>query len=383
MAKVPLISQHESWISIDPIQGCPAKCVYCYLGPLDLYLSRPQLIESSASAVYEKLLSHPHFQKNILGIQVPISPICIGNYTDMLLTNANKRFLCSMLQKHQELIPETPVCVITKGQLDREFLSEINALNIKIFLGISISFFSHNTIFERGMPSEDIRLLNFELARQYSNLFPFHFWRPITSLNLTKANIGTLMSRISDAGATGSIITGLKFGDSLKEAFQNPNNPLSEYFSYHQMGDNQSEIFEDSLKDAIIVQAKAIGYPIFFHTSCLISYLIKQPDYNGTFRLPHLKNKCLASNCPDEQRARCFDFKSQFKSPTKSLLENIASHIDLELSKIEYSENLEAIIIDAELSQDQQAFLTHATSFPIKVQKTTSTIEWFGSINIS
>ena len=40
---VPLVAEHDSWITVDPIVGCPADCAYCYLGPLGLRATRPTL----------------------------------------------------------------------------------------------------------------------------------------------------------------------------------------------------------------------------------------------------------------------------------------------------------------------------------------------------
>lgn len=27
----PVIDQHASWLAVNPIQGCPKKCAYCFL----------------------------------------------------------------------------------------------------------------------------------------------------------------------------------------------------------------------------------------------------------------------------------------------------------------------------------------------------------------
>ena len=59
---VPLIAQHVSWLSMDPLLGCPAQCSYCYLHPLGLTKSKPHEYIPPEQA-YRSLLNHPHFKK--------------------------------------------------------------------------------------------------------------------------------------------------------------------------------------------------------------------------------------------------------------------------------------------------------------------------------
>ena len=50
---VPLVSEHDTWISVDPVTGCLANCTYCYLGPLGLRGRRPRIRVSPAELAAE------------------------------------------------------------------------------------------------------------------------------------------------------------------------------------------------------------------------------------------------------------------------------------------------------------------------------------------
>lgn len=123
MADALPIAQHESWISLDPVQGCPAQCVYCYLGPQELLHQEPHILESPR-VVYQKLVESPFFDKQRSFIKTTESrrPICVGNYTDMGLTPANRGYLLELLSEHQRVLPDVPVCIVTKGVLSETFL---------------------------------------------------------------------------------------------------------------------------------------------------------------------------------------------------------------------------------------------------------------------
>ena len=72
-----LISYHDTWISLDPIQGCPYECVYCVLRHAgNTGIKKPRQVVSPKETV-ERLLRYPFFVKGS-------TYLAIGNETDML-----------------------------------------------------------------------------------------------------------------------------------------------------------------------------------------------------------------------------------------------------------------------------------------------------------
>ena len=180
-----------------------------------------------------------------------------------------------------------------------------------------------------------------------------------------------------------SVITGLKFGDNLAEIFR-----ANEQHIFHRFFRDQSrdyylvnEVFEPEVQETILSVAQELDYPVYLHTSCAVSALLGQPDYNATFRLPHLEAKCLASTCPSTQRERCFNFRECYPVPSKALLEQVAQYLDLPSTSITYEERRDTILVDRVLTQEEQTYLTQVTSFPVRGKDLVPTLEWIGSIN--
>ncbi len=381
---IPLVAQHESWISLDPVQGCPASCVYCYLEPKGLTRKVPEASSENLDAIYRKLVESQYFEKSFVeeGSVGKNIPIAIGNYTDMCLTHKNRHLLLSLLRKHREYMPTVPVCIVTKAILDHAFLEEINQIGITIIFFISLSFLP--TRLEKGTPPIEARLANFRRIASFPDLKAIHFWRPVTSISIPDQE--TALRRINelkDAGARASVITGLKFGHNLAKIFRlNEQHAFYAFFKKHIMQDHlKNEIFEQHVQEAILSAAKEQAYPVYLHTSCAVSYVLSQPDYNATFRKPHLEARCLTSTCPSAQRARCASFQRKFALPSEELLQQVARHLGIHRSMVAYSERKDTILIDRILDQEEQTYLTQATSFPVRGKNLLPTLEWVGSIN--
>lgn len=380
----PLVAQHESWISLDPVRGCPASCVYCYLEPQGLTRMVPKVPEHTPEALYEGLLEYQYLEKSKFS-DVFVDrrfPIAIGNYTDMCLTVKNRQYLLTLLHEHKQRMPKVPVCIVTKAVLDQAFLGSVNELGITVIFFISLSFLPMKL--EKGTTSIEARLQNFERIAQFEHIRAIHFWRPVTSLSVPDhAAALKQIEQLQDSGASVSVMTGLKFGNNLSKTFSsNEQHALHKFFEANVVQEHlKNEILEPEVQEIILSVAREKGYPVFLHTSCAVSSLLEQPDYNATFRKPHLDSKCLASVCTAVQRERCSDFKSQYVLPSETVLEQVAQYLNLPSTSVTYLEEQEVIVAGCVLTQEEQTFLTQATGFPVRGQSLVPTLEWIGSIN--
>lgn len=372
---VPIVAQHETWVSLDPIQGCPATCDYCFLGPQHLTHRAPrQLCEPSA--LYDALLDTPH-----LGNPHRFDALCIGNYTDMCLTPANRAYFLAVLREHRRRLPDQPLCVITKAVLSERFLDEVAASGVAVVFFISLSFMPHR--YEAGTPSPEQRLENFTRIAGYPQLAAVHFWRPLTPLSVsTPRAVEEQLQQLIAHGARLSVVTGLKFGPSLQTAFQDAVHPLHPYFTEAQQHSTlQHEVFEPWLKETVIRTAHNHNYPTYFHTSCALSYLWGQPDFNATFRPPHRASVCLQSMCPPAQRAICDRYAADYPTPTTQQLRMVSHVLDVGDEVVQFEASQGVIVVDAPLTQAQQTYLTQTTRFPVRGQGLIHSIEWIGSIH--
>jgi|GEM_PF-1097071 DNA repair photolyase/NTP pyrophosphatase (non-canonical NTP hydrolase) len=381
---IPLVAQHESWISLDPVQGCPASCVYCYLEPSGLTRRIPGDPIEAPESTYQRLSEYHYLEKSRFS-DVPVGrsfPIAIGNYTDVCLTSKNRQFLLAALAHHKQRMPAVPVCIVTKAALELAFLETINRIGVKVIFFISLSFLPSQ--FEKGAPPAKARLKNFERIALFDNIEAVHFWRPVTSVSIpNRTAAASQIELLKSAGAKLSVVTGLKFGDNLAKTFRaNEQHPFHEFFSaWAEQSHLQNEILEPDVQEVILSVAQELSYPVFLHTSCAVSYVLEQPDYNATFRKPHLETRCLASTCPSAQRKRCFSFKARFTAPSQTLLEQVARYLDLPSASVTYSVQREVIFVDCVLTQEEQTYLTQATGFPVRGKDLVPTLEWIGSIN--
>jgi len=279
-------------------------------------------------------------------------------------------------------MPEVPVCIVTKAALDLTFLEEINQIGIAVIFFISLSFLPAKL--EKGAPPTEARLENFGRIAQFSNLNAVHFWRPVTSISVPDRAAATRqIDLLKSSGARVSVVTGLKFGNNLARTFRsNENHAFHEFFKDHVAQDHlKNEIFEPDIQEMILSSAKDMSHPVYLHTSCAVSYVLARPDYNATFRKPHLEARCLVSTCPSAQRARCSGFQANFAFPSETLLQQVADYLGIPHNAVAYSERRDIIFVDRVLTQEEQTYLTQATSFPVRGKDLVPTLEWIGSIN--
>src|SRR5687768_6686868 len=97
-AAVPLVAEHDSWITVDPILGCPADCAYCYLGPLGLRAARPEM-RATPEMVVAAVEDHLYGRRaGVIDPAYDKTPLCVGNYTDMVLTRPNRDALVRIVE---------------------------------------------------------------------------------------------------------------------------------------------------------------------------------------------------------------------------------------------------------------------------------------------
>ena len=377
-----LVSQHVSWISVDPIYGCPASCAYCYLLPLSLTRRKPtNLLKLAPRQIYKQLQDFKYLDKSIFSCKLPLEfqPIAFGNYTDMCMTPKNKEFLYQLLQEHERVKPETPACILTKAKLDDQFLQRLSQLKIQLLFFISLSFLSSE--FEQGTPPVEARLQNFKLIAQYENMKAIHWWRPITSINVPdRKAVERQLDLLQLHEAQVSIIIGLAYGSKLSSDLEADDNPLQQYFLAHRR-ENRELIFENWIQKEILGAARGRGYPVFTGTACAISYVLEKPCYRAGFRKPFYEQSCLSSNCSAKQKKRCQKYAQANSYPSQLLLRELADYLNMAPEKIRYSDEEEVIIVEANLPQEELNFLTQATNFAVTSTTVTNNLEWQTSLS--
>jgi hypothetical protein len=304
-AAVPLVAEHDSWITVDPILGCPADCAYCYLGPLGLRATRPAVRASPemvVAAVEDYLGGR---RAGVIDPAYDNTPLCIGNYTDMVLSRPNRDALVRIVELLGERVPRRPVVVVTKGRLDPDLLAALDRPGLPIYWFLSQSMGRLTGLpLERGPIADlDTTLDNARLVSRTTHQKAVHFWRPfVAELRQSRADLRTLVGRLATSGLSCSVAVGLTRGPGVPLRDERLVTLLDRSMAAPA---EQWEVFDaDGWEDAREAAAAA-GYPLYRNTSCALALLSGQPEALGTWRPPYAEHRCLPATCPLGQRGRC------------------------------------------------------------------------------
>jgi len=338
-----ILSYHDTWISIDPIQGCPYKCEYCVLRHAGNTGMRPRQIISPKECV-ERLLNYPLFVKDK-------TFLAIGNETDML-HNLNVDYLISLLTEISAINILNPIALITKAPLSDKILQrirEIPDLTVVLFL----SYSGLGQTYEPNFTDQQFRA-NFNIAK--ANGFPIvHYWRPLLPDNSSPMAIREMLSFVSRV-ADATVFIGLKLHPELTPIItqggtvQVPNRLLDEF----------GEWLEPEIIKRVYDEAKSICpfYPLYRHTSCALAYVLSRPNHTATV---YREDVCPPSQCPLEQRQICINSRH---IPTEA---EIAQTISVLRHNYKFVRRDDRVVVNGEFSQEEFTFMLHNLNCPLEV----------------
>jgi DNA repair photolyase len=371
---------HDSWFAFDPIIGCSNNCSYCFLGTRGWRNTKPSLrIKSDKSKDINKLIQVEYKtiinnflyktanskRLNELGIQ----PISIGNKTD-ILQKANRECLMSFLKIHDQSGKKTPVVLITKENISREFLNEVKEFSFDIYFFISLSYLSQK--FEPKIKPYKKRIdalkdiKNHIDLEKIKNIKLVHYWRPMTDLSENENYMKILNDAKDIFNCTIGI--GLKVFQKLYDYFKTDYPNLQTYVNdkYSASIQEDEEILPSFNKDAI-KYANKIEHPFFKHTSCAISYLQKKADYNGS-----MWRDDFCDYCEKDQKKKCFEFKINYSNSFQKIKTNLEILTNATISdKDDYIE-----IMDKALTQEEISLYTHIAGKPIYSKSVRFSLVW-------
>lgn len=339
-----LISYHDTWISIDPVRGCPYQCAYCVLQYGGTTGIPPQTVATPAKCV-EELLSYPLF---VFGY----TPLAVGNETDML-HSGNVDCLVALLEEMRCAHITNPVVLITKAPLTDAVLNRIRAVGLKEVV-FFLSYSGLGKDYEPNFSDEQLRE-NFTLVKKHG--FPVvHWWRPLLTENTTQQAVERMLSFASGV-ADASIFVGLKLHPELNRIL------LADAVVKmpEEMRLQCGEWLPDDTVRRIYATARHLcpAYPLYRHASCALAKVRKAPNHTATvFRA----DICPASHCPAMQREVCEQTRRP-PSPERilSVIKTLGRPLDVALHP-------DSIEINGEISQEEFSYLLHRLNFPLRVR---------------
>ena len=384
---IPLVSQHDTWVSLDSITGCPADCAYCFVRRYRKTGVRPVASVAPDKAVQgliEYLQKASEFlkAKEIETLRI----VCLGNYTDMFMSRDTRRYAIEYAQLHHQQLPKVPIVFVTKAVLDLETVDGLDNIGHPILVFVSQSFLTSyqtgDARYEKGVASPEESCNNLRLLAQSNHLIPLHFWRPLTYINLpNEAAAFEQISMIHEAGAIASVAVGLKYGRFLQKEFVGVNSPLRSLLvdCHEDMYSPLGEVFPLQLRDITLRVGREVGHPVYLNTSCAVSIALTIPEYLRTWRPPIRRVRCDPASCPDHQRARCLE-QDQNRVPSRNLMDQLCDTLMVPKSGVDWDSSSETIVVNSTLTQELQCRLIHLTGFRLRPLVVQASREWIGTV---
>lgn len=318
----------KSYLSISSYVGCTVNCTYCILSPIKIVPMRPIKVIDETELI-NNVLNSRYFEKDK-------TVLCLNNRTDPFITEDVKRSTFKILELLDSKKLKNIVTIITKC-----LLTEEDAIYLDKFKNIRIVI----TVTYNGLP-KNIQPIDKKIQEETminiskcNNVKLIHQFRPIIpGINDTEKTIREVVD-FAQEYCDATVYQGIRVNNIIKERLQK-----KDYFydgkmdNHKQMSLNTNEIFNN-----LLIEKK--DYPIFDHTSCCLSYLFDNYDYNMHFS----KRNC---------NALC---KNYSKCHEKHTI--VERDIVSKLNKIGITDNYElkdgTIFYDGPLNDEQKSYIKH------------------------
>lgn len=280
----------KSWIFVNPSHGCPQKCAYCIEKKDRWFKNRVTQLYSPKDTT-EKMVNSPIILKDR-------TPLAFYNFSDPFLKD-NKKNLFSILENLDKKGWKNKVGLITKLHPGRDYLKKLSELeNLKI--GLFVSYANLIPGIENTSPKNRIKLME---DSKRLGLKTINYTRPLVKIWTNEEKLSELADQIK--GKVDAIsLSGIRLTPEIILSLKSKGIPLPEIRTYTNK-QRETPFFKKVTK---LLKEKT-GVPVFWHTSCAMSYVYKEPDYNSHDIRDKMKEGKCSFPCADEQREICYSRK--------------------------------------------------------------------------
>jgi DNA repair photolyase len=351
-----LISYHDTWVSVDPVFGCPYECVYCVLRHSETVGIRPQKTVSAKECV----LALKRYPFLIDGF----TPVAIGNETDMF-HSLNQDYLLQLLAEIRNSEIKNPLILVTKGPLTEQVLKRIRGIGeLKLLFFLSYSGLPRH--FEPNFAQETLQR-NFELTKTYG-FSTIHYWRPLLPDNTTPQAIREMLS-FSSSNADAVVFTGLKLHPKLTRSIMQG----TAMSIPAELQDKTGEWLSHEVVDSIYHVAGEIcpGFSIYRHSSCALARVLQRANHTATI---YRDDVCPRSQCPPIQRRIC---EASRRVPHERQIVQVLAQLG---RAIDFAFEDDKLVLKADITQEEFAFLLHSLNYPIEARSVRMQNLYYGDI---
>lgn len=345
-----IIDMHDTWLSIDSIQGCTNGCKYCFLQGKGDNLSEPKII-ASASETISYLFSSKYYDSRI--------PLCLLPGTDPFLNEINANYVKELLEILASKKVSNPIIIITKCLIPDyilEYLDELTKKGFKIVVYLSYSGLGKK--YEPNIDYQNIKLNFYNLASRGIRII--HYYRPFLQENSSAKNIKDMLDFVNQYTNI-SVITGLKLRSDFIDKIDFF--PLAK--TNREECINASSIWPRSAYD-FFFQDYQHSQNVFQTNYCALAQVLEEPcpQYFGTFECKNY------NHCSPEQRKRCNTFKKNQLQNVDHILYDLIKRLGKLTNEIEIVKEENNIIIkNSKLTIADAAYLTRILGYKVSIYK--------------
>jgi DNA repair photolyase len=283
-----IVDQHATWIAVNPVQGCPKVCSYCFLNERGQTAVRPEQLASPVETV-DLLTASPYY--------APDRPVALYTWTDVMALPSSRAHLSDLLAELACRRIPNPIVLITKCPIPDDTLDTVTtARQAELQTIVYLSYSGLGRDIERGIRHEELKA-NFPRLAE-AGVPVVHYWRPA----FPKSATAGVMEAVFDwaaAHAHCTVAAGLKVEPAAlprlarlwPELATTPGVTTAEC------------VYPQPFWEFIhTTQQRRPDYPLFHTNSCALAYVLGQSDRFGVFG----SDVCTARNhCLAAQRQRC------------------------------------------------------------------------------
>lgn len=286
--RTAIVDQHATWIAVNPVQGCPKVCSYCFLNERGQTAVRPDQLASPTETA-DLLVASPYY--------APDRPVALYTWTEVMALPSSRAHLADLLAVMIDRKIPNPIVLITKCLIPDHTLDTVTtARHAGLRTIVYLSYSGLGGDMERGIRHEELKSNFPRLA--HAGVPVVHYWRPAFPESATAST----MEAVFDWAATYArctVAAGLKVEPAALPRLAELWPELATTPGVTTAEGVYAQAFWTFIH---ATHQRRPDYPLFHTNSCALAYVLNQPDRFGVFG----STVCTARNhCPTAQRRRC------------------------------------------------------------------------------
>lgn len=357
--RTPIVDQHATWIAVNPVQGCPKACAYCFLNERGQAGVRPEQLATPDETV-SALLASP--------LYAPDRPVALYTWTDVMALPASRSHLAQLLEviTNEEL--PNPIVLITKCHVPDETLAVISAARrrgLKVIMYLSYSGLGRDI--ERGIRHTAI---TDNFPRLAADGIPMvHYWRPAFPESATTSTMEHVLDWVAQY-ARCTVAAGLKVEPSALPRLAGLWPELATTEGVTEAEGVYPRAFWEFIHHT---SERRPDYPLFHTNSCALAYILGRPDAFGV----HRGTVCRVRNhCPAGQRQLCGEAANSRPPLTRALVRSALAQRDLAEAPFHLDEQERELVISAPVETSRVAALTQDLGIRVRVGRADTDSYW-------